>query len=156
MDVRRRELYSFFLGISIVLLALVEICVSVMLYLITYMSLLSWKPRALVMGKIEDELDPDVSKEYDHRQKDTPDKSICNTLMRVRFSSLCIILWLGIAGSLVYALSATYYLRSLRLCVPGSLVLLAIIVFVPWVYLAGSDRLPLFWNTLRALWVREV
>jgi hypothetical protein len=172
MDRSNRELTSFFFGINTALLALVlEVvkndlqrlilalvgyCVSLAIYLITYKSFLAWRLYALDMGRIEDELDYDISKKYEARLTNTPGTSIRITLVRLRFNFLFILLWLGIAGYLLYTLSTTYYLRPLWLNVPGFLFLMAMITYVPWAYFAGSGRLALLWNTLRALWAREV
>lgn len=172
IDKSNRELTSFFFGINTALLllvfelvkndfqrfilALVGYCVSIALYLIIYKSFLAWKLYVQDMCEIEDELDYDISKKYNARLKHTPGKVVRITLVRMRFNFLFILVWIGIAGYFVYTLSATYYFRPLWLNVPGLILLMILIVYLPWVYFTGTGRPALIWNTLRALWAREV
>ena len=172
MDKANRDLTSFFFGINTALLvlvfevvkndlqqavlAMVGYCVSVALYLLIYKSFLAWKLYARDLRPLEDELDYDISKKYDARLQQTPGKTVRTTLIRLRFNFLFVLLWMGIIGYFLYALSATYSLRPQWLNVPAYLFLMAIILYLPWVYFAGSGRPTLLWNTLRAMWAREV
>jgi len=172
LDKTIRELTNFFFGINTAVLALVfqvikndlqrfilafvGYCVSIALYLITHKSFWAWKLYARDMHELEDELDYDISKKYDDRLKKTPGETVRVTLVRIRFNSLFVVLWLGILGYLLYKLLTSWHLCPLWLNVPLFILLMAAIIYVPWVYFAGTAQPDLIWATLRALWAQEV
>jgi hypothetical protein len=174
LDKSIRELTSFFFGINTAVLALVfrvvtndlqrlilafvGYCVSITIYLITYKSVLSWRLYAKDMDPLEDELDYDISKNYNAQLEQTPDKigkTIRITLLRMRFHFLFIALWIFIIGYFAYTLATSWCLPP-WLQIPLLILLTAAIIYIPWVYFAGTGRPMLIWATLRALWAKEV
>jgi hypothetical protein len=110
------------------------------------------------MDPLEDELDYDISKNYNAQLEQPPGKigkTIRITLLRMRFNFLFIALWLFIMGYFSYKLSISWCL-PLWLNIPLLILLIAAIVYTPWVYFAGTGRPTLIWATLRALWAKEV
>jgi hypothetical protein len=95
------------------ILALVGYCVSITIYLITYKSVLSWRLYAKAMDPLGDELDYDISKNYNTHLEQTPDKigkTIRITLLRMRFNFLFIVLWFFIMVYFSYTLSTSWCL----------------------------------------------
>ncbi len=172
LDTSIRELTSFFFGINTAILvlvfqivqnslqrlvlSLVGYCVSITIFLITYKSFLSWKLYVQDMDEIEDELDYDISKNFNARLDKTPGKTIRVTLVRIRFNFLFIMLWLGTIGYLTYKISASLLFQPLLLSVPLLVLLIAATVYLPWAYFAGTVHPNPIWATLRTLWAREV
>ena len=174
LDKSIRELTSFFFGINTavlalvfkivtddlqrLILALVGYCVSITIYLITYKSVLSWRLYAKAMDPLEDELDYDISKNYNaqlEQKQGKIGKTIRITLLRMRFNFLFIVLWFFLIVYFSYMLSTSWCLPS-WLHIPPLILLIAAIVYVPWIYFAGTARPTLIWATLRALWARKV
>lgn len=172
IDERVRELTTFYFGINTLiiglvvefvtdnlprlLLALVGYCVSVTVYLIAYKSFLSWRLYARDLKPLEQELDYDISQNYDQHLSGTPGEIVRVTLVRLRFNFLFIIIWLGTLSYLAYQLSFQLYVNSAWLNPPLYVLGFALIAYVPWAYFTGTLRPKLIHDTITALWAREV
>ncbi len=171
IDENNRDLTSFFFAVNtatlaIVMqllkedwqrlaLAIVGYFASVALALIGYKSYWSWRAYAKEMHRLEDELDYDIAAKYEAQLTKNPARSVQVTKVRLRFNFLFLILWVLLIPYLVFTIPAPWFIDPLLTALFG-VIIVAIIVCLPWVYLLGAIRPAVLWAVLRAPWAREV
>ena len=142
------------------LLAILGYAVSVATLCITYKGFLAWRLYRQDMRTLEASLDYDIQKKYDGRLKGTPGETIRVTLIRLRFSFLFVLLWVGVIIYLGIKLAALHGPLPSWYNVPVVLAGFIVILVCPWVYFVCPAKPKALGKAVvgvvRAVWGREV